>query len=100
MQFAIIQCFEIGMHMLIPLDIIGLLIGAGIQFLLCKKAKNAFSRYIFTIVDLAGMLISDIAAQIVTGYDLLIPLFTYWLFFMLLVGALVCVLVLRLTKKQ
>lgn len=100
MQLAIIQCFEIGMHMLIPLDIIGFVLGAGIQFLICKKAKHTFSRWIFSIVNLVGMLISDIAAQIVTGYDLLVPLFTYWLFFMLLVGALVCMLVLRLRKNK
>lgn len=45
-MFAILECLEIGMHMLIPFDLIGLLLGVGIQFLLCKKAKKTGMRWL------------------------------------------------------
>lgn len=100
MQLAIVQCFEIGMHMLIPFDIIGLGLGAGIQFLICRKAKHKFSRWLFVVTNLIGMLVSDIAAQCITGWDLLVPLFIYWLFFMTFLGSCGCMFVLRLIQNR
>ncbi|MBQ9133568.1 MAG: hypothetical protein IJX64_03445 [Clostridia bacterium] len=100
MQPAILQCFEVGMHMLIPLDVIGLAIGVGIQFLLHKKVKSRAGQWWFAAVNLIGMLVCDIAAQIITGWDLLIPLFLYWLFFTFFLGACICMLVCSVLHKE
>ena len=100
MQFTIIECFEIGMHMLIPLDIVGLLLGAGFQLLLCFKAKKAVVRWILVGMSAVGCIACDIATACITGYERLVPMFVCWFFLLMLVGALVCMLVLRLIKKE
>jgi|GEM_PF-1650535 len=97
---AIIECFEIGMHMLIPLDLIGLLLGAGVQLLLCFKAKKTVTRGIFVSILVVGLVASEIATACMTGYDRFVPMFAYWFFFMLLVGALVCMLVFWIIHKK
>ena len=99
MQFAILQGIEIGMHML-PLFWITLLIGGGIQFLLQKKAKSRAGRWWFATVNLIGMLICEVACQIITGWDRLVPLFLYWLFFTFFFGALLCTLVFFCMQKN
>ena len=99
-MFAIVECFEIGMHMLIPLDLVGLLLGAGIQWLLCKKAKKAVTRWLLVGISVVGVLVSDIATAYITGYDRLVPMFVYWFFLLMLIGALACMLVFwRIRKK-
>lgn len=99
-MFSIIECFEIGIYMLIPLDLIGLLLGVGIQWLLCKKAKKTVTRWLLVSISAVGVVVNDIASVCITGYDRLAPLFVYWFFLLILVGALVCMLVLRLIKKE
>lgn len=99
-MFSIIECFEIGIYMLIPLDLIGLLLGVGIQWLLCKKAKKTVTRWLLVSISAVGVVVNDIASVCITGYDRLAPLFVYWFFLLMLVGALVCMLVLRLIKKE
>lgn len=99
-MFAIRECFEIGMHMLIPLDLVGLLLGAGIQWLLCKQAKKTVTRWLWIGISAVGVLVSDIATAYITGYDRLVPLFVYWFFLLMLIGALACMLVFwRIRKK-
>ena len=99
-MFSIIECFEIGIYMLIPLDLIGLLLGVGIQWLLCKKAKKTVTRWLLVSISAVGVVVNDIASVCITGYDRLASLFVYWFFLLMLVGALVCMLVLRLIKKE
>ena len=99
MQLAVWQGIEIGMHML-PVFWITLLIGGGIQFVLHKKAKSRAGRWWFIVVSLIGMLICEAMCQIITGWDLLLPLFLYWFFLTLFLGALMCMLVLRLHKNK
>lgn len=99
-MFAILDCFEIGMHMLIPLDLIGLLFGAGIQFLLCKKAKKTVTRWLFVGISVIGCIAGDIATACITGYDRLVPMFVYWFFLLMLIGALACILVFWIIHRK
>ena len=91
-MFSFLECVEIGMHMLIPLDLIGLLLGAGVQLLLCKKAKKKATKWLWIGICVLGAAISDIAVMCITGFDRLVPMFSYWFFLLMLFGALVCML--------
>ena len=99
MQLAILQGIEIGMHML-PLFWITLLIGGGIQFLLHKKAQSRAGRYWFVVLNCIGMLTCEIACQIITGWDLLLPLFLYWFFLTFFLGACICAFACSLLQRR
>ena len=95
-----IECIEIGVYLLIPLDIIGLLRGAGMQLWAGKKAKSRIGRWLLVILSALGLLGCEIVAQMMTGYDRLVPMILYWCILMVLVGALVCMFVFwRVHKK-
>lgn len=100
MQLAFVQCLETGIHMLILLDLVGLALGAGVQFLICRKVKSGVYRWLFILFDLLAMLVCDVFAQCITGWNLLVPLFAYWFFLMLLLGAVLCILAIRFLGKK
>lgn len=63
-----------------------ILIGAWIQWLLLKKEKAIWIKWVFTGILLAGLLAGEIGYQTVIGWDQLVPLLGYWLCLMLLLG--------------
>ena len=99
-MFSIIECFEIGIYMLIPLDLIGLLLGAGIQWLLCKKAKKTVTRWLLVSISAVGVVVNDIASVCITGYERLVPMFVYWFFLLMLISALICMLVFWIIHRK
>lgn len=75
------------------------LIGALIQWLLLKKAKETEAKWFFAGILLFGLFVGEAGYQSITGWDRLMPLLGYWLCLFLLSGAgLSCLFYLILKK--
>lgn len=106
MEPAIMKAFEIGVHMapvafgsvLCPMFWGCLTAGGLVQLLLRKKARSAFGRWAFAGVLGIGLLICEIACQVMTGWDLIVPIVLYFYLLTMLAGAGACALVCRLRK--
>lgn len=108
MEPAIVKAVEVGMHMvpvafdspLCPIFWGCQLAGVIIQLVLLKKGKRRGRRWAFTAVLLIGLLACEIACQVITGWDLILPLVLYFCLLTMLVGAGLCTLVFYLRKGK
>lgn len=108
MQLALMQGIEIGTHTLPfhlgnPLGIlfwVAVLLGAGIQTVLNRRGKCRLTRAAWLIFLLAALLACEIACQIVTGWELLLPVMLYFYLLAMLLGALLCLLARRLRQNR
>ena len=93
MQLAVFQAWEAGLfqvpfvprHVLCWVFWILFTLGALIQWLILKKARRAWG--IFPAILALGLLAGEIGCQTITGWDLLVPLFGWWLCAAMLLGA-------------
>ena len=108
MQFALMMGIEMGAHELPfhldnPLGIvfwIALLLGAGVQTILSRKVTCRLLRAVWMLFLLLCMLVCEIACQVITGWDLLLPVLLYFYLLTMLAGALLCVLFCRLRQRK
>lgn len=75
-----------------------LLLGIAIQSLLFKKCRKS-GRWGLIILSVLGILVSECAWQVITGWDRIAVDFIYMLFFCLLLGAVFAVVINALKKK-
>ncbi|MBE6963183.1 MAG: hypothetical protein E7443_01110 [Ruminococcaceae bacterium] len=108
MQPALLQGVEIGMH-IIPLHPesplcwifwVCCLLGGGIWFMLSRSGQRKRKRWIFIGVQIYALLCCEIACQVVTGWDLLIPVVLYFYLLAILLGAGICALGIFLLQKK
>lgn len=108
MQLALMQGIEMGVHELPfhlddPLGILfwlAVLLGLGIQTVLNRRAKHRLTRMVWMLFLLLGLLACEAACQIVTGWELLLPVVLYFYLLAMLAGALLCLLIRRLRQKR
>ena len=101
MEPAILKAIEIGMHTapivfdspLCPIFWGCLLAGSLLQLILLKKAKRRGGRWGFAAALVIGLLVCEIGCQMITGWDLLIPIVLYFYLLTMLTGAALCALV-------
>ena len=64
------------------------IISGAIELLFLKKAKGKFTRFIYILILGIFMAVCEVGCQIITGWDLLLPLFGYMMFSTMAAGAL------------
>ena len=108
MQPALLQGFEIGTHM-VPFQLdsplcfifwLTFLQGAAIAFFLQGTGRKKTVRRVVYGVTLAILLACEIACQVVTGWDLLVPVLLYFYLLALLLGTGICTLGIFLFRKK
>lgn len=108
MQPAIAQIAEVGLLQapFVPSSIlcwffwVNFLLGGLIQWLLWKKTQHTWIRWSFAGVLVLGLGASELGCQIITGWDLLLPLVVYWWCLTLLLGAAAAALVCYLRRRR
>ena len=108
MQLAIVQIAEVGLLQapFVPSSIlcwfgwVNFLLGAVIQWVLWRKARQAWARWSFGAVLVLGLGAAELGCQIITGWDLLLPLLVYWWLLTLLLGAAAAALVCCLRRRR
>lgn len=93
MQFALCQAWETGLlqvpfalgHVLCWVFWAFFAMGALIQWLVLKKARRG--AWVFPALLVLGLLAGEVGCWTITGWDLLLPLFGWWLCLALLLGA-------------
>ena len=99
MQFAVFQAWETGLLQvpMMPGEFLCwvfwgfFVIGFLIQWLVLKKARRG--AWVFPALLVLGLLAGEVGCWTITGWDLLLPLFGWWLCFALLLGAAVAWLI-------
>ena len=94
-QLAIKQAIEIGFFDIpfyfgSPLCIAFwciFLFSVAIQALILKKAKRKITKFIYILLLAFLMAVCEIGCMVITGWDLLLPLFGYMIFFTMAAGA-------------
>lgn len=64
-----------------------LLLGVGIELLLCWRCRQRSMRWLLIVIGFVGLTGSELACQIITGWDRLVWLLLYFYCLTLLVGA-------------
>ena len=108
MELALLQGFEIGTHAIpfhldSPLCLVfwlTFLQGAAIAFFLQGTGRRKTARRIVYGLVLTLLLACEIACQVVTGWDLLVPVLLYFYLLALLLGAGSCTFGLFLLRKR
>jgi len=77
-----------------------LLLTVGIELLVLKKCRTAFAKWILPLLSAAGILACDIAMRFITGWDRLVPMIGYGIFFWNLAASLLCILIVTLIRKR
>ena len=105
MQFAVVQAAEAGLFQVpfVPGSFLCWVfwaffaLGALIQWLVLKKARRG--AWVFPALLVLGLLAGEVGCWTITGWDLLLPLFGWWLCLSLLLGA-AAVTAVRLIRRK
>ena len=106
MQFAVVQAAEVGLFQapFAPESFLCWVFwgffafGCLLEALMLKKARRG--AWIFPGVLILGLLAGEIGCWTITGWDLLLPMFGWWLCLAMLLGAAAAALARRLLGKN
>lgn len=95
MQLAVSMAWETGLLQVpfLPWEVLCWIfwaffaIGFLLQWLVLKKARSGRAAWVLPGLLVLGLLAGEIGCQTITGWDLLLPLFGWWLCLSLLLGA-------------
>lgn len=107
MQLAIVQIAGVGLLQapLVPESPLcwvfwaSFALGALVQWLVLKKARHPWARWSFAAVLGLGLLAGALGCQLITGWDLLLPMLAYWWCLTLLLGTAAAALAYRLRRR-
>ena len=109
MELAFEKAWEIGFfHTLINFNSpvvsaiawASLLLGAGTQLLILKKAKKKAIRWAFMVILAVLLVAAECACQIIIGWDLMLYLILYGAVLLMFVGAGLCAIVAMLLGRR
>lgn len=76
------------------------LMGCLTQWVVLRRVRHPWAYIPVPVLLAAGMIASDAACHVITGWDLLLPLGIYWLLLAALLGALLCTALVYLKRRQ
>lgn len=108
MQLAVFMAWETGLLQVpfLPWEVLCWVfwgffaIGCLIQALVLKKARSGWAAWVLPGLLVLGLLAGEIGCQTITGWDLLLPLFGWWLCLSLLLGAAAVTAVRAVRRKR
>ena len=107
MQFAIAQIAGVGLLQapFVPESPLcwvfwaSFALGALVQWLVLKKDRHPWARWSFAAVLGLGLLAGELGCQLITEWDLLLPMLAYWWCLTLLLGTAAAALACRLRRR-